>query len=209
MTANGTLEPFNTARIDESDDGLFYRTPRLVAHIDSAAQTALSAFYLAHLPCGGRILDLMSSYVSHLPARGCYGDVVGVGLNLPELQANEQLDDVHIQNLNSNPTLPFEPRSFDACLIAVSIQYLTAPVEIFEEAARMLKPGSPMIVSYSNRMFPTKAIAAWTNRTDWQRGKLIETYFERSGNFDNVTWHDLSPHPEMSDPLYAVIGYRH
>src|SRR6185437_16192953 len=78
-------------RIDEEEDAYFYEMPRLVYHIDEYAVAALTDFYRLMLPAGGVLLDLMSSWVSHLPPDIAYADIVGHGMNTAELEANPRL----------------------------------------------------------------------------------------------------------------------
>ena len=195
-------------RADETDDTLFYTMPRLVTHIDEAACEALRDYYAELLPPDGEILDLMSSCVSHLPVDNTYRSIVGLGMNKTELDANPQLTDHVIHDLNREPVLPFDDAAFDACLIAVSIQYLVKPTEVFADIARVLRPGALCVVSYSNRMFPTKAVAVWRSLDDAQHAQLIDMYFQLSERFDESEPVDLSPAPGASDPLYAVTARR-
>jgi SAM-dependent methyltransferase len=177
-------QPSNWERVDESVDSGFYQDPRLVVHVDEHFIAALGRFFAARLPPGGIILDLMSSYKSHLPAEYNPGFVVGHGMNELELQANDQLNQYFIQDLNLNPVLPFEDNHFDAVLNTVSVQYLRRPLEVFREVGRVLKPGGLHIVSFSNRMFPTKAVALWRNLAEPDRVALVQQYFEESGAFE-------------------------
>jgi SAM-dependent methyltransferase len=195
------------ARQDEQDDGLFYTQPRLVQHIDDAAIAATTEVYRRLLPERGAILDLMSSWVSHLPPERRYERVAGLGLNEVELRANGQLTEVVLQDLNREPRLPFADESFDGCVCTVSVQYLTRPVEVLAEVGRVLRPGAPMIVVFSNRMFPTKAVAAWRALDDEGHVQLVADYFRRAGRFGEITAYDASP-GRRSDPLYAVVGRR-
>ena len=200
------LKPGHFARIDETPDGLFYAPPRIVTHIDDPARAALAAYYRERLPAGGRILDLMSSCVSHLPTDVTYDRVVGHGMNVTELNANPQLTGGFVQDLNRNPALPFADATFDGCTVAVSVQYMTRPLEVFAEVARILRPGAPFILSFSNRMFPTKAVAIWRALNDGQHGGLVDLYFKLSGGFGPAEFLDLSPFPGRSDPLFAVVA---
>jgi SAM-dependent methyltransferase len=202
------LNPDFFQRLDDQADEVFYRPPRLVKHIDEPACAALSAFYKDILPRGGKVLDLMSSWVSHLPEGQNYDQVVIQGMNATELAANEQATSALVFNLNSQPSLPFADGVFDGCVIAVSIQYLTQPKEVFAEIGRVLKPGAPLAIAYSNRMFPTKAVAIWRSVGDEQRAQLINWYFEEAGLFDERSFHHISPNPGQSDPLYVVMGRR-
>jgi SAM-dependent methyltransferase len=193
-------------RYDETPDEWFYRTPRLVTHIDDGAIAAVTQLYREHFPPGGKILDLMSSWVSHLPPEVTYRRVVGLGMNEMELKENPRLDERVIQNLNRNPTLPFEDGEFDGVGCCVSIDYLTRPVEVLREVGRVLKAGSPLIVTFSNRCFPDKAVAIWLRLDDQGHVRLVEEYLREAGNFENVRGLNCSPQKMFSDPLYAVIG---
>lgn len=203
-----TFRPEHFRRIDETDDADFYVPPRLVAHIDEPAIAALTAWYATALPAGGDVLDLMSSWVSHLPADVAYRSVTGLGMNRVELEANPRLTARIVQDLNRDPRLPFPDAAFDACTIAVSVQYLTRPVAVFAEIARVLRPGGLCAVSYSNRMFPTKAVAVWRALDDDDHGRLVGLYFRDAGGFEPARILDLSPHPGATDPLYVVESRR-
>ena len=202
------LLPEHFRRSDETNDGLFYETPRLVVHIDEAACAALAEYHGRVLSPGGDVLDLMSSYASHLPTHVAYGSVIGLGMNETELEANPRLTGHRVHDLNRVPTLPFEDGSFDACTLAVSVQYLVAPVKVFAETARVLRPGAPCAVTFSNRLFPTKAVALWQALGAAERARLIGLYFALAGGFEKPTFEDLSPHPGISDPLYVVSAKR-
>jgi SAM-dependent methyltransferase len=193
-------------RTDETPDEEFYRTPRLVTHIDEGAIAAVTQLYRELFPAGGEILDLMSSWVSHLPPEITYRRVIGLGMNEVELRRNERLDSYIVQNLNTNPGLPFGEAEFDGVGICVSIDYLTRPVEVLREVGRVLKVGAPLIVTFSNRCFPTKAVEIWQQLDDRGHMRLVERYFEEAGNFDYIQSFDRSPRRMYSDPLYAVIG---
>lgn len=196
-------------RYDETDDSDFYQSPRLVVHIDEPAIAATTTLFREKLPEGGAILDLMSSWRSHLPTDVTYGRVAGLGMNAVELQQNPQLTDYAVQNLNQNPVLPYADAEFDGCIITVSVQYLTSPFVVLQEVARVLKSGAPFITVFSNRMFPTKAVAVWQALDDTGHAQLVETYYRETGLFTDVHTEDRSPQPRRSDPLFATIGCRH
>jgi len=204
--AGGKLQPEHFERIDESDDTLFYEMPRLVKHIDEPACERLALFFRVALPKGGAILDLMSSCVSHLPTDVQYSRVCGLGMNRVELEANPQLTDHLIHDLTENPALPFADAEFDACIISVSVQYLIHPIAVFREIARVLKPGSICAVSFSNRCFPTKAVAIWRAMDDMNHARLVGYYFVEAGGFEEPEFSDLSPNPGQTDPLYMVTA---
>jgi SAM-dependent methyltransferase len=192
------------ARVDEGDDANFYQVPRLVAHIDPGTIAALTHYYREVLPDEGRVLDLMSSWISHLPKEARYASVAGLGMNAVELDANDRLDVRIVQDLNRNPRLPFEDGAFDAVLIAVSVQYLIRPVEVLRDVARVLAPGGRLIVAMSHRCFPTKAVRAFHQLAPDERIRLIGVYVELSGGFDAATFEDRSPVGE--DPLWIVTA---
>ena len=193
-------------RMDETPDEEFYRTPRLVTHIDDRAIAAVTQLYREFFPASGEVLDLMSSWISHLPPEVEYGRVIGLGMNETELRRNERLDSYVVRNLNENPVLPFGDAEFDGCGICVSIDYLTRPVEVLREVGRVLKAGSPVVITFSNRCFPTKAVAVWHQLDDRGHVGLVEGYLEEAGNFREVQGLDRSPRRMFSDPLYAVVG---
>jgi SAM-dependent methyltransferase len=206
--ADNKLGPEHFGRIDESDDGLFYEEPRLVKHIDEPACERLALFFRVALPKGGAILDLMSSCVSHLPDDVAYSRVCGLGMNAVELAANPRLTDHLIHDLTADPALPFADGEFDACIINVSVQYLIHPIEVFGEIARVLKPGSVCAVSFSNRCFPTKAVAVWRAMDDRGHSRLVGHYFAEAGGFEAPEFTNLSPGDGASDPLYVVSARR-
>jgi SAM-dependent methyltransferase len=193
-------------RTDETPDEEFYRTPRLVIHIDEGAIAAVTQLYREFFPPGGEILDLMSSWVSHLPPEVEYRRVLGLGMNEVELRRNKRLDSYIVQNLNANPQLPLGTGEFDGVGICVSIDYLTRPVEVLREVGRILKVGAPLAITFSNRCFPTKAVEIWHRLNDAGHMELVEGYLEEAGNFDNLRSLDRSPRRMFSDPLYAVVG---
>jgi SAM-dependent methyltransferase len=195
-------------RMDESPDAGFYVAPRFVVHIDEATIAALEAYYAEVLAPGADVLDLMSSWVSHLPDAAALplGRVVGLGLNRAELAANPRLTAYDVQDLNENPRLPYADASFDAALCAVSIQYLTRPVEVFRELARVLRVGGRAVVATSQRCFPTKAIRAFQVLEPRERLAAIALYFERAGGFEPAALLDRSP--AGADPLWIVTALR-
>jgi len=193
-------------KIDGVEDDLFYDEPRLVYHIDDNAVAVLTEFYRTVLPAGGVLLDLMSSWVSHLPPETQYGLVIGQGMNAAELAANPRLGRWFVQNLNRDPSLPLADSSVDAAMICVSVQYLEQPVAVLREVARVLRPGGPVVISFSNRCFPTKAVAIWHRLDDDGHASLVERYLRHAG-FAQIATHRLAEWVEdQSDPLIAVVG---
>jgi SAM-dependent methyltransferase len=198
-------------RLDEGPDEAFYSAPRFVTHIDEAAIATVSDLYRRYFPPGGAILDLMSSWVSHLPPEVEYARVVGVGMNAEELAENPFLDEWRVQNLNRQPRLPFGDGTFDGAAICVSIQYLVRPVEVLREVGRVLRPQAPLVITYSNRCFATKAIACWRLLDDLGHLGLIARYIAEAGNWGDIAC--CNPKRDCcrvpgGDPLYAVIARR-
>ena len=193
-------------RVDPSADSEFYAVPRMVTHIDDATIDAITALYREKLAAGCAVLDLMSSWVSHLPEDIAYDRVAGLGMNEAELAANPRLTEWVVHDLNATPALPYEDASFDAVVNAVSVQYLTDPVAVFAQIARVLRPGGLSIVAMSHRCFPTKAIRAFHEFSGPQPLELVEQYHSLSGGFDTVERLDRSP--SGADPLWVVVGRR-
>ena len=193
-------------KIDSDEDDLFYEEPRLVFHIDDNAVAALTGFYRGVLPEDGVLLDLMSSWVSHLPPETQYAAVIGHGMNAAELAANQRLARWFVQNLNRDPVLPLADASVDAAMICVSVQYLEQPVAVLREVARVLRPGGPVVISFSNRCFWTKAVAIWRALGDDGHAALVERYLRHAG-FERIETHRLAEWVEdQSDPMIAVVG---
>jgi SAM-dependent methyltransferase len=210
------LQPDQRTKLDETDDTLFYDAPRFVTHVDEHFIQQLTDLYRERLKPNTRILDLMSSWVSHLPDEINFAHVEGHGLNAEELARNPRLDHYFVQNLNKNQLLPLPDQSFDAVLNTVSVQYLQRPEAVFAEIYRVLKPGGLAIVSFSNRMFYQKAIQAWRDGSEGDRVELVKRYFaaipgfsptevvSKASTFSGVM--QLFGMP--GDPFYAVIAQR-
>lgn len=191
-------------KADPSPDVRFYAQARLVTHIDDAAIAAVTTLYRELLPAGGVILDLMSSWVSHLPDDVAYAEVIGHGMNTRELAANARLNRWFTQDLNADPLLPLPPASADAACMCVSVQYLQRPAEVFTGLARVLRPGAPMVITFSNRCFPTKAVAIWQALDGPDQCRLVELYLRRAGFASTET--RMLKDGRRSDPLRAVVG---
>ena len=211
------LNPEQRSKLDPTNDNDFYTYPRFVTHVDDSFIAQLTELYRQQLKPHTRILDLMSSWVSHLPPEMEFDHVEGHGMNEEELAKNPRLDHYFLQNLNTELQFPFGDQSFDAVLIAVSVQYLQYPEAIFSEIHRLLKPGGMVIVSFSNRMFYEKAIAAWRDATDTGHIALVKRYFEAVPGFSKskVISRPASIPSFLqslgffgSDPFYVVLGER-
>ena len=190
------------AKADPSPDALFYRQPRFVAHIDDGAIAAVTRLYREALPPGGVLLDLMGSWISHLPDDVQYAEVIGHGMNAEELAANPRYDRHFVQNLNQTAALPLADASVDAVTICVSVQYMQQPVAVLQDVRRALRPGGSVVITFSNRCFPTKAVAIWQALGGPGQCRLVELYLRRAG-FAEVASRRLA---STGDPVWAVIG---
>jgi SAM-dependent methyltransferase len=175
------------------------------SQIDGAAIAAVTDLYREMLPSGGAILDVMSGWVSHLPPEAPYRRVVGIGIERRALAENPFLDDWRLQDLNANPMLPFAAAEFDGATICAAVQYLARPTEVIRDIARVLRPGAPLIVTFSNRCVATKAIACWCLHDETGQLCLVAQHFAEAGNWADVRCLDRTP-PSGGQPLYAVIG---
>ena len=211
------LQPNQRIKLDDSDDQLFYSYPRFVTHVDEGFIQQLTDLYSQRLQANTRILDLMSSWVSHLPKDIDFAHVEGHGLNAEELVRNPQLNHYFVQNINTNPQLPFPDQDFDAVINCVSVQYIQYPEAVFSEIHRILKPGGIAIISFSNRMFFQKAIQAWRDGSEAFRVELVRGYFSLVPGFTTPeVISSTSTTPSFlqwlgvagGDPLYAVIAQR-
>ncbi|NJK99158.1 MAG: class I SAM-dependent methyltransferase [Spirulinaceae cyanobacterium SM2_1_0] len=211
------LRPEQREKLDPADDRDFYSLPRFVTHVDDHFIDQLTQLYRDRLQPQTRILDLMSSWVSHLPEEIEFAHVEGHGMNAAELAKNPRLDHYQVQNLNADPKLPYPDADFDAVLNCVSVQYLQYPEAVFSEVARVLKPGGVAIVSFSNRMFYQKAIAAWRDGGETSRVALVKRYFQAVPEFGPPEIiANAGGVPNIfqllgfggADPFYAVLAQR-
>ena len=191
-------------RIDESPDPEFYSFPRFVTHIDDGAIGAVTQLYREWLPPGGAVLDLMSSWISHLPPEVAYRRVVGLGMNAEELGRNPRLDAWIVHDLNAEPALPFAAGEFDAAAICVSVDYLVHPVAVLRDLGRVVRPGGSVVITFSNRCFPTKVIAAWRVSDDAEHVELVARFLHAAGCWTAIECLDRSPLD--GDPLFAVVA---
>lgn len=204
-----TRWPFSAndfSRLDPNRDSLFYTQPRIgIFHIDEFAVRALTRYYANVLPPDAHVLDLCSSWVSHLPDKYQPASLTIVGLNKEELDANAAATSRVVQDLNQNPILPFADNSFDVITNVVSVDYMTRPLELFSEMGRVLRPGGRAIMSFSNRCFPTKVVQVWSRTSDLEHVYIVGCYFHFCGKFNAPSARDLKPGVfGFSDPMFVV-----
>jgi SAM-dependent methyltransferase len=195
-------------RSDASDDAVFYDTARLVTHIDDGAIAAVGRVY-RELGIDGagetqrHVLDLMSSWISHFEPPP--SQLTVLGMNAFELDNNVAATTRVVRDLNVDPSLPFGDANFDAATCCVSVDYLTKPLEVFAEVARVLKPDAPFVCTFSNRCFPSKAIRGWLSTDDDTHCAIVSEYFRRTEGFDPSK---SARAPTNGDPLYVVYARR-
>jgi SAM-dependent methyltransferase len=208
-------DPFR--RKDNIPDPVFYHRPRWVQHIDDTAIQVVEDLYSGLLKNGFRVLDLMSSWQSHIPSKLRLEKLTGLGLNREELDKNKILDNSVIHDLNADPTLPFENNEYDAVICTNSVEYLIHPEAVFDELARTLRPNGLAIMIFSNRWFPPKVIQIWEELHEFERMGLVFEYFQKTGKFKDLETHSVRglprpwddkyfPENPYSDPIYAVWG---
>lgn len=203
-------------RDNEEDDSIFYDKPRLTAHIDSKCHENLVKTYERILPPSGKILDLMSSYQSHIPTEREYY-VIGLGLNAEEMKNNKTLNEFIVHDLNKNPCLPFEKEEFDIIICDLGIEYVTKPFKLISEIKRVLKTKGIVTFSFSNRYFPPKVIKLWIDLHEFERLGYVLELLLRNGGFQNFKTFSYRGYDRpkddkyfgytfLSDPLYIVCA---
>ena len=192
-------------RADPSSDAAFYSWPRLVTHIDEGAIAAVGVLY-EQLGLTGEVLDLMGSWISHF--RSAPSRLTVLGMNGAELAANPQATTTVLHDLNVEPRLPFADASFDAAMCCVSVDYLTRPVQVFADVARVVRPAGPLVITFSNRCFPTKAIRGWLSATDEEHCEIVAAYFRLAGGWSEPVVERRTERFHRGDPLFAVWAFR-
>ena len=200
-------------KIDIADDQIFYKQPRFVHHLSDSFRTRLTNLYQDYLQSHHVILDLMSSWVSHLPSNIKYKKVIGHGMNESELSSNKRLDRFWLQNLNKTQNMPLEDSSIDVGLIVAGWQYLQYPEKVSSELSRIIKTDSLLIISFTNRAFWTKAPNIWTNsseskRIDYVNSILIANGWRIEKIFNEKTKDErlFGFYSTESDPFFSIIA---
>lgn len=207
--------PFS--RENNENDSVFYEAPRLVNHLDDMAIKQVKSIYEKLLPSGCKVLDLMSSWTSHLPDSLTDCDVTGLGMNEKELKQNKSLSDHFIHDLNQNTTLPFQDNSYDAVICTASIEYLTQPLAVLSEIARVTKPGGVFVTTFSDRWFPGKEILPWAEMHPFERQGLVLDYYIKTNALDDLHTESIRGLPRpyddkyinetvVSDPIFTIWG---
>lgn len=214
--ASAYLAPEGFECQDGACDALFYAEPRFTHHLDAACRAEIEGLYGRFLRPGMAVLDLMSSWTSHLPEQAAEMHVAGLGMNQAELAANGRLSERVVKDLNERSGLPWSDAQFDLALCTASIEYLLRPAEVMAEVKRVLKPGGVFVVSFSDRWFPSKAVRIWSELHPFERLALVLSLFVQAG-FSELHTETLrgvkrpvddkyADQRGFSDPLFAVWG---
>ena len=206
------LSDVDRYKIDNSDDKTFYYQPRFVHHLSVSFRDRLTNLYSNYLCNHHIILDLMSSWVSHLPSNNKFKKVIGHGMNESELKSNNRLDSYWIQDLNKNQRMPIEDSTVDIGLIVAGWQYLQYPEKVSSELSRIIKRDSLLIISFTNRAFWTKSPHIWTNSSELERIEYVKSVLSDNGwslvkifnekTYDNKLFGFYSV---VSDPFFSII----
>ena len=207
------LSIYDREKIDTSDDQIFYQQPRYVHHLSEPFRSRLTSLYSEYLLKHHVILDLMSSWVSHLPTNIRYKKVIGHGLNEAELITNKRLDRFWIQNLNKTQNMPIEDSCIDVGLIVAGWQYLQYPEKVSLELSRIIKPDSFLIISFTNRAFWTKSPNIWTYSSEENRMEYVNSVLTSSGWTIEKLLNEKTYEKKLfglysveSDPFFSVIA---
>ena len=207
------LSTYDRTKTEISDDEIFYQQPRFVHHLSDSFRNRLTSLYSEYLLNHHIILDLMSSWVSHLPSNISYKKVIGHGMNEAELSSNERLDRFFVQNLNKKQNMPIEDSSVDVGLIVAGWQYLQYPEKVSLELSRVIKSDSLLIISFTNRAFWTKAPNIWTYSSEEKRIEYVTSVLTSNGWRIEKILNEKTQDKKLfgfysseSDPFFSVIA---
>ena len=207
------LSTYDRTKSDICDDEIFYQQPRFVHHLSNSFRNRLTSLYSEYLLNHHIILDLMSSWVSHLPSNISYKKVIGHGMNEAELSSNERLDRFFVQNLNKKQNMPIEDCSVDVGLIVAGWQYLQYPEKVSLELSRVIKSDSLLIISFTNRAFWTKAPNIWTYSSEEKRIEYVTSVLTSNGWRIEKILNEKTQDKKLfgfysseSDPFFSVIA---
>lgn len=209
--------PFDPAtdfsRLDGSLDSKFYSETRFVEHVDENAVKLMEEYIAKELKDDDKVLDIGSSWTSHIRDASRLSQVSGIGMNEAELKTNTALTDFQVLDLNQNPSpkLPYPDKTFDVALCQLSIDYFVHPLELMKETSRVLRQGGKVIILFSNRLFLSKAVGVWTGADDIDHAYTVGAYLHYCGDicFESISAYDLSLRSRgkvVGDPLYAVVA---
>ena len=200
-------------KMDIADDQIFYQNARYVHHLSASFRTRLTKLYSEYLLNHHVILDLMSSWVSHLPSNIRYKKVIGHGMNEAELSSNNRIDRFWIQDLNKTQNIPIEDSTVDVGLIVAGWQYLQYPEKVSLELSRIIKSDSLLIISFTNRAFWTKAPNIWTYSSEDKRIEYVKSVLCNNGWRIEKILNEKTQDKKLfgfystdSDPFYSVIA---
>lgn len=204
-------EPFK--RLDSSPDSTFYADPRFTEHIDDKAVQTLTRYntlLVKNASTTPDVLDIGCSHVSHISSTAL--NLSGLGMNAEEMSRNPLLTRPNsriVQDLNTNPVLPFSSNSFDVVLMQLTVDYLTRPVKVLKAISQTLKPNGVFAVTFSDRVFMSKQVGIWSGRDDFDHILTVVGYVAKSvligGTFDISTLNvKVLEGGGKSDPLYSV-----
>ena len=200
-------------KIDFADDKIFYHQPRFVNHLSHSFRNRLTHLYSQYLYNHYVVLDLMSSWVSHLPENTKYKKVIAHGMNESELKSNLRVDSFWVQDLNKTQNIPLEDSSVDIGLIVAGWQYLQYPEQVSLELSRVIKNDSYLIISFTNRAFWTKSPNIWINSSEEGRIEYVKSVLSNNGwNIERI-FNELTYEKKLfgfysseSDPFFSVIA---
>jgi len=212
---NGDIKT-SFARLDSTPDTIFYKEARFVEHVDEQAVKSMTSYISdTFLQPNDSVLDLCSSWTSHIRPDIQLKRVAGLGMNDKELEANKVLTERTVMDLNvdKNVKLPYEDDSFDKIILQLSIDYLIHPLEVMKESSRVLKKGGKIAILFSNRLFLSKAVGLWSGKDDVDHAYTVGSYLYFSqGGFTDIKAIDLSTRKGrkdgiiIGDPLYVVTA---
>lgn len=202
------FHPQAFTRANNEPDAVFYAKTQHVPSIDLGARAAVTALYQTTLPASGTILDLMAGTESHLPPEATHEHVIGLDINPKSLAANSALTERLVQDLNSLFVTDLQQNTLDAVCVCDGVAYLTHPLDVFEDVHRVLRPGAPFIITFSDHFHPQKAVALWQALDGPDRVRFVTHMLEKTGFVDLDTGEVVPPEDltAWEDTVYAVIG---
>lgn len=204
------FHPAAFTRANNEVDTIFFSSRQENTLMDAGARTAVTALYQTALPAGGSVLDLMCGALSHFPQEAHFTSVVGVDVSRAALDENNALTERVVQDLNVTPMLDLPDESMDAVCLCDGLAYLTQPLVVLKEACRVLRPGAPLIVTFSDNFHAAKAVALWQALEPADRVRLVSILLSRAGFVELDTGEVVPPEDlnAWNDTVHAVIGRR-